>query len=98
MTTRLSDLPYVVTGRVCDYLNIPSALGKDWRYLAGMLGKTSHDVELITFRCPRDPCGALLNDWISTHPRSTVADLVIKLKDMERLDVISVLGVDWENM
>ncbi|XP_048252393.1 uncharacterized protein LOC124135766 isoform X2 [Haliotis rufescens] len=98
MTTQLSDLPYTVTGRVCDYLNIPNALGKDWRYLAGMLGKTSHEVDLITFRCPRDPCGALLNEWVSTHPRTSVADLVIKLKDMERLDVISILGFDWENV
>ncbi|XP_071116144.1 uncharacterized protein [Haliotis cracherodii] len=98
MTTQLSDLPYTLTGRVCDYLNIPNALGKDWRYLAGMLGKTSHEVDLITFRCPRDPCGALLNEWVSTHPRTSVADLVIKLKDMERLDVISILGFDWENV
>nr|KAG5709950.1 hypothetical protein BaRGS_029992 [Batillaria attramentaria] len=87
----IGDMPHALHVQVCDLLDVPNALGNDWTALAGQLGKTVREVELLRLRAPRDPCDALLQDWASQAPDATVRDLVLVMRRMQRLDVIQTI-------
>ncbi|KAL3881867.1 hypothetical protein ACJMK2_028259 [Sinanodonta woodiana] len=86
--SNILDLPSRLYSDICDDLNIPNALGKDWTGLAGELGKSARDVELLQLRSPHDPCDALLQDWAATPVAPVVLSLVEKLRTIGRFDVI----------
>ncbi|ESP00728.1 hypothetical protein LOTGIDRAFT_158021 [Lottia gigantea] len=86
------ELPNHVFTTICDFLNPPNPLGHDWTLLAGLLGLTVTDVDMIRFKNSQNPCGAVLHIWCSRQPEVTLEVLTDLLAEMERNDVIETLA------
>jgi hypothetical protein len=59
--------------------------------VAGVLGLTQREVQVLENRASRDPCDALLNCWAERDPGATVRELVNKLRQLERLTLVNFI-------
>ena len=48
---KIRDINPSVFRKACNWLNVPQQLGRDWKDLAGELGKTVMDVKVFCFHC-----------------------------------------------
>lgn len=69
----------------------PNRVYRDWKTLAGKLGKTKLDIEMIKslekYTCTEN----LLMDWCAGRPDATIGQLFKLLVDMKREDAATVL-------
>ncbi|XP_070562816.1 uncharacterized protein [Ptychodera flava] len=88
--TRISELPPSLYKQICNSLNIEQLLHGDWRDLAGELGYTQHEVQVLKNK--DNPCDALLQKW-SCQGDSTVAQLIEVLlrPNLSRQDVVTLI-------
>ncbi|XP_013402390.2 uncharacterized protein LOC106168013 [Lingula anatina] len=93
LDTRIRDMPYDLWSVICNRLSIPVLGDRDWKGVAGELGKTPMEVSL--YEQQRDPCRMLLTDWGNTT-HDTVQNLIdiLQLPWMERYDVVEdIMGI-----
>ena len=92
LSTKVTDIPYAITGKICLKLN-----AKHMLYYYRLLGERMGFSEDVTRDLERkdNPTAELLHLW-STNPEATVQNLIALLKDedLERMDVASILE-DW---
>lgn len=82
------DLPWSVFNMVCQKLKTASALGRDWRGLAGLMGYSAQQVEIYEASKSDDPVWKLICDWSRTN-RATVSQLTALLQELERVDIVT---------
>ena len=87
----VSDIPYLVVEEVCRLLNVESAVGSDFRRLAGELGMKISDVWLLSQK--DNPTEEVLKWWIP-QKTATVNKFREILIGIERHDVLGVLDGD----
>ncbi|XP_077981713.1 uncharacterized protein LOC144436734 [Glandiceps talaboti] len=90
LSTRLSNLPPSLYRNICNQLNVNQLLSGDWKDLAGELGLTSEDVQIIDVH--RNPCEAVLRHW-SKSDQDTVRNLIeiLRRPTMSREDLVTML-------
>ncbi|CAH1793024.1 unnamed protein product, partial [Owenia fusiformis] len=86
--TRIENLPHSLYREIRDTLRIPSIRGRDYKGLAGLLGKTFREVSLLELE--PNPCDALFKDWI-TYDDATLGHLINHMKTLEHYDIISAI-------
>ena len=87
--TLLKDIPAAVHQKIIKLLNVESALGRDWRAVAGCMSLSACDVETLR----EGKMNGLFERM--TQQNMCVRDLVgfLTNKDVDRIDVIQELKV-----
>ena len=87
----VSDIPYLVVEKICRLLNVKSAVGSDFRRLAGELGMKTSNVRLLFQK--DNPTDEVLI-WWEPQISATVSKFREILIRMERHDVLEILDGD----
>ena len=87
----VSDIPYLVVENICRLLNVKSAIGNDFRRLAGELGMKTSNVRLLSQK--DNPTDEVLK-WWEPQISATVNKFREVLIRMERHDVVEILEGD----
>lgn len=84
-------LPELVLNRLTQNLEIQSALCKDWKGLAGVVGYNGrHTAFIESLRCGSSKTCLLLTEW-DCSGESSIRKLVLALYYLERIDCIRIL-------
>ena len=84
----VSDIPYAVMKKMCCLLNVKSAVGDDYRALAGELGMKTSDVRLLSQK--DDPTDEVMK-WWEPQKSATVKEFREILMRMQRHDVLAII-------
>ena len=85
---KIRDINPTVFRTACNWLNVPQPLGRDWKDLAGELGKTEMDV--LVYEGENDPTKSMLSAWDNEGNDNNVERLVEALRNISRPDVIKL--------
>ena len=85
------DISYLVVEKICRLLNVKSAIGNDFRRLAGELGMKTSNVRLLFQK--DNPTDEVLI-WWEPQISATVSKFREILIKMERHDVLEILEGD----
>ncbi|XP_064608423.1 uncharacterized protein LOC135472714 [Liolophura sinensis] len=88
LQTNVLDLQENVYRHLCSSLNRELVLANDWKGLAGALGFSHREVELMSDK--PDPCNELFKEW-SASGSATLATLIRKLEEIQRQDLVTYL-------